>query len=559
MKIDRNAPCPCGSGKKYKRCCGDLTKKPKTSPKLRPSTEQTLRWRAQEMLGAHRAAENVRQRQQGYGKPIISLVDHGYRIVAVGNTVFWGQKWVVFPDFLFYFLKKTLGFEWGSRAQRGKSPHPIFRWLAKINDYTAKHGTGHGRVKSGPLIGFLSGTLHLAYGLYLIAHNDEMPKRLLRRLRDSATFMPAYYELLVGAALAVAGFEIANAEMKATSKSTPEFRARSKTSGKVYEVEAKRKDRWTAPTADVNSEDFKKELERYVRDQIYNASKKRLQNPIFWLELSIPTLSTEADWCAVAAHAKSIIREAEKMTIEGEPLSPAFVVITNHTFLANEDVAGEPTFAFLQTLHIPDYPFGRAMEIEDALEGYDKHRDVFWMMEAWRLARTIPTTFDATPPELLSPDGQPQKTVQIGDTLLVPDKDGNEVAVRVEDIASIGDKVMVAVHDVATNRRWLAQFPLTEGETQAAARFTDAIFGKDNASRGLRDSDPFDLYDWPLKVYADTKPEQLAKLIREDAGLRQYEGLAPAEARVRLAREYTKRIWVMSQARKETSPRTEQT
>ncbi|MCZ6673433.1 MAG: SEC-C metal-binding domain-containing protein [Verrucomicrobia bacterium] len=23
-KIKRNAPCPCGSGKKYKKCCGDL-------------------------------------------------------------------------------------------------------------------------------------------------------------------------------------------------------------------------------------------------------------------------------------------------------------------------------------------------------------------------------------------------------------------------------------------------------------------------------------------------------------------------------------------------------
>lgn len=22
MKIGRNAPCPCGSGRKYKRCCG---------------------------------------------------------------------------------------------------------------------------------------------------------------------------------------------------------------------------------------------------------------------------------------------------------------------------------------------------------------------------------------------------------------------------------------------------------------------------------------------------------------------------------------------------------
>jgi hypothetical protein len=194
------------------------------------------------------------------------------------------------------------------------------------------------------------------------------------------------------------------------------------------------------------------------------------------------------------------------------------------------------------------------MEIEDALEGYDKHRDIVWMMKALHVARTIPTTFDGTPPELLSPDGQPQKTVQIGATLLVPDEHGDEVAVRVEDIAVMGDKAMVAVRDVATNRSWWAQFPLTEGETQAATRFTDAIFGKDNASRGLRDTDPFDLYDWFLKVYADAKPEQLAERIREDTGLRQYEGLSPAEARLRLAREYTKRVWAMSQTRKETSP-----
>jgi hypothetical protein len=98
----------------------------------------------------------------------------------------------------------------------------------------------------------------------------------------------------------------------------------------------------------------------------------------------------------------------------------------------------------------------------------------------------------------------------------------------------------------------LQEFSLTEGQTQAAARFTDAIFGKDNASRRIRDSDLFDLYDRLLKKYADAKPEQLAKLFREDEDLRQFEGLSPAQARARLAREYTKRIWTTSPAKKVT-------
>ncbi len=25
-KVGRNAPCPCGSGKKYKKCCGEFAK-----------------------------------------------------------------------------------------------------------------------------------------------------------------------------------------------------------------------------------------------------------------------------------------------------------------------------------------------------------------------------------------------------------------------------------------------------------------------------------------------------------------------------------------------------
>lgn len=400
-------------------------------------------------------------------------------------------------------------------------------------------------------MGFITCWLHLAYALYLIAHNDTIPKLLLKRLRNPLTFMPAYYEAIVGAALAVAGMEISSAETKAGSTPTPEFRAKSKRSGTTYEVEAKRKDRWKAPTADVSADGFQRELESYVRDQMYAASKKKLTNPIFWFEMSIPTLGSEADWRAIAAKVEAVIRDAEKnMTVDGQPIAPAFVVITNHTFLANEDVEGEPSFGFLQAIKVEDYPFGRAMEIEAALEAYDKYRDIFWLMEAWKLARTVPTSFDGTPPELLARDGSAQPTIKIGDVIEAPDMTGQTVKATVEEIVTIGDKAMVAVG--ANGRHWLIEMPLTDGELRAAARFTDAVFGKDNASRGLRESDPFDLYDWVLNAYAETKPEQLAKLIREDAGMRAYEGLSPSQARVRIAREYTKRIWGMSQAKKET-------
>lgn len=499
------------------------------------------------MLRQRKAAESVRKQQQGHGNPIVSWMDeaNGFRFVAVKLTVHWGKNWVIFPNFLDYFMKKTLGREWGER-ERSKGQHPLFGWLQKTQAYSG-HRPDEPKVKTIVMTGFIACWLHLAYALYLIAHHDELPKLLLKRLRDPVRFMPAYHEAIVGAALAVAGMEISCAETKAGSTSTPEFRAKSKASGKTYEVEAKRKNGWKAPTGDVKNEEFQRELEGYVRDQIYNASKKRLTNPVYWLELSIPTMVAEADWRAVAEKTEAAIRDAENsMTVEGQPIAPAYVVITNHTFLANEDVTGHPCFGFLQTIKVDDYPFGRTMEIEAALEGYDKHRDIFWLMEAWKTASTVPTTFDGSPPELLDSDGKPQRTVTIGDLIEVPDMDGNTVHAMVEDISSWRhDKAMLAVG--ANGRHWLVEMPLTAGEAQAARSYTDAVFGKDNASRGLRDHDPFDLYDWLLKAHADMTQEQVDKFFKQNPTVAHYKDLPLKEARVRVAREYTKWTWMRSQ------------
>ncbi|WP_082490761.1 SEC-C domain-containing protein [Aureimonas sp. Leaf454] len=546
MKTGRNDLCPCGSGKKFKTCCLFATK---LGARRAPTPERhpALLASAQAMLRHHQAAENVRQQQQGHGNPIVSWMDetNGFRFVAVKQTVYWGKNWVIFPNFLDHFMKSTLGHEWGE-SERGKGQHPLFRWLQKTQAYSS-HKPGEPKVKTIVMMGFIACWLHLAYALYLIAHHDEIPQPMLKRLRNPINFMPAYYEAIVGAALAVAGLEISCAETQAGSTPTPEFRAKSKVSGKTYEVEAKRKNGWKAPTGDVLNAGFQRELHGYVRDQIYNASKKKLTNPVYWFELSIPTMMAEADWRAVAEKAEAAIRDAEKsMTVDGQPIAPAYVIITNHTFLADEDVTGQPCFGFLQTIKIDDYPFGRPLELEAALEGYDKHRDIFWLMEAWRTASTVPTTFDGSPPELLDSDGKPQRTVKIGDMIEVPDMDGETVRATVEEISSWGDdKAMLVVG--ANGRHWLVEMPLTAGEAQAARRFTDAVFGKDNASRSVHDDDPFDLYDWLLKAHANMTQEQVDDFFERNPTVDYYKDLPLKEARVRVAREYTKWTWMRTQ------------
>jgi hypothetical protein len=496
----------------------------------------------------HEAAEKVRQEQQGHGRPIVSWESNGTRFVAVKNHVWYppkGRTWVYFADFLFDYLKSTLKHEWGARAQRVGLPHPLFRWQEKLNRYQQQTSGAHGR----PMVGFVSGILHLAYALYQIAHNDVIPNKLLRRLREPLNFLPAFYELIVGASLAIAGMEIENAEKKASGAAAPEFRAKSKHNGKVYDVEAKRKASWSAATADLQGEEFKSELSGYIRDQIYKAAKKKLTNPILWIELSVPDVHGEADWRALMHHVNDVMADAQAMTVDGEPIGPTFVIVTNHTFLSNEDVVGEPFFAALHSINVSDFCLGRTADLEDLLESYDKYRDVFAMMEGWRIARAIPPSFDGTPGEFLNADGTVTRPIKIGDRVIVSGPTGEEVVVVVDELASSGDKITVAVRDEIRNITWMYEMPLSKAEAQAASRYTDAVFGKSNVSRKLRQDDPFDLYDWILNAYSRTTPEQLAKLMLEPLW-EPYRDLPTEQKRRRFARQYTKAIWMRSHPEK---------
>ena len=79
-KIGRNQPCPCGSAKKYKHCCGSLA----GMPRPQPAPPEMVR-----ALDAHYARERIRQEQQGFGKPgVRHRTGRIARFVArIGNMV----------------------------------------------------------------------------------------------------------------------------------------------------------------------------------------------------------------------------------------------------------------------------------------------------------------------------------------------------------------------------------------------------------------------------------------------------------------------------------------
>jgi hypothetical protein len=123
-KVGRNDPCPCGSGKKFKKCHG--ASMPQIPMKTQLPDPEALR----KELARIQALHKQRQQQQGFGKSIVTTVFEGYRIVAVGGKVFHSRSWKTFHDFLFDYIKMLLGSDWGNAELKKprEERHPILNW-----------------------------------------------------------------------------------------------------------------------------------------------------------------------------------------------------------------------------------------------------------------------------------------------------------------------------------------------------------------------------------------------------------------------------------------------
>lgn len=238
VKIGRNSPCPCGSGKKYKKCCmpraGGL------------DAEKLALYRSK--LSRSLGKERHRREKYGYVRPVISTTFDGLRWVAVGSTVYYSKAWKTVPDFLFYYIKVVLGAEWGTNEIKTKpleERHPILQLYHSHCLFQERHqGTKNADgLYHGELDGPAAAYLQLAYDLYVLGDHLELQESLVTRLKHPDQFQGARYELAVATHCIRAGFDIAFEDETDTARKHPEFIATHRETGQLVAVEAKSRHR----------------------------------------------------------------------------------------------------------------------------------------------------------------------------------------------------------------------------------------------------------------------------------------------------------------------------
>lgn len=479
-KIGRNAPCPCGSGQKFKRCHGLLTQSTPIADQQR-SIPPHVRREAERQLQYRRAAEQQRQAQQGHGRAIVSIEHEGTRFIAVGPTMYWSTKWRTFHDFLFWYIKKVLGSDgWGNRelkkpfAQR----HPIIQWYDHLCRYQREFIKEEGKVHSAPAIGAVRAYLGLAYYLYLLGHNNkDISTRLIRRLKDPLQFRGAFYETYVASVFIQAGFELEFENEDDRSSTHCEFTATAPGTGRKFSVEAKARQR----AANKGSTATGTPTLRVGR-QLFRALEKVARYPrVIFIDANVPDANRGKDlgaWMHSSLHA---IRRLEGLRVKGLPAEAAYVFVTNHPYtydlLGTDYRAGAVVEGFKISEFKGDATF---MNIRAADDARKRHQELYLLMESMKSHHEIPSTFDGDNPALAFSDDAVPRLV-VGQKYLVPDADGNDVPGELEDAVVLEESQDSAkVHGVFrldTGKRIHVSCPLTPSELRAYKTHPDTFFG----------------------------------------------------------------------------------
>lgn len=500
-KIGRNDPCFCGSGRKFKHCHGGVQH---TLPALltRDKVEKEIIEQGRRHLEKHKVQELQRQKQQGLGRPIISIDYKGYRFVAIGNKLHYG-KWKTFPDFLANYIKQTLDGEWGNAeiAKPLAERHPLMQWYDKVCRLQAAHAKESGALFSTPMTGAVSAYNRLAYNLYLIAHNGkDIQTRLITRLKNKDNFQGAFFETQVAAWLIKAGFELEYEDETDGLTKHCEFTATYTATGEKYSVEAKsRATRLGGSARTPVGNQLRKALEK-------KADHRRL----VFLDLN-KALHTREEADRAIDRAERIIGLSEAMEIDGMPAPPAYVCITNMNDQHALDTSSLATIVLFSGFKISDFMGVEFPSLREAARARERHWPMFQLLKSMEEHREIPQTFGGElPSEALVPNPLPR--LQVGQFHAVPGPDGVEVNAKITQATVAHDKAYCAFHDPVTDKAWIGTFDMTPDELADYTKHPDTYFGVyQRQTRKVETA--MEMFDFFVDGYRDTPKERLIELL----------------------------------------------
>jgi hypothetical protein len=517
-KIGRNEPCPCGSGRKYKKCCGDprVQHSIRAVPRLFPLAQDPK-------LQASRleARELIRKQQQGLGRPISSVKLGDATVVAVGNTVHHSKGWRFFTDFLSDYLKRTIGTEWGNAEIAKPLPkrHPILQWYDAYCRFQRTHEKQPDGAYTGTATGVVYCYLGLAYNLYLLDHNVELQAKLVNRLKEAKQFQGAYYELIIANCLIRAGFELALENENDPRAKHCEFSATSKETRKRYWIEAKMRGvsgmlgKTDADGAAQTSKPTGK-LSTHLREAL---AKPATGERLIFIDVNA---RSEAPAGATPRWIEAAERQLSDRERAGKESDRAYVFVTSLPFHWNLSGAVREIAVLAYGLGIADFSKPGSYRLSEIWMRKQKHIDAWHILDAFRSYPNLPTTFDGSLP--LS-GSSAKNHIEIGRTYIFEDLD-NESMVGEVTAATISEaerKLYVAVMG-ADGRSHILSRVITEEELASYKAHPEAYFGVIRpVSKQL--NDPYELFEWMVDCHKNTPRERLLELC---AGQPDYEWLA---------------------------------
>lgn len=354
MKIGRNEPCPCGSGRKYKRCC-------LSSPPVPPRevVERLMR-------------ESQKPRPEPHLHLVESIVFKGQRIRAFNNTVHTRPPNETFHEFLVNVVAWTFGETWW-RQQFGMpvgQRHVVIDWRYAFSsmtngDFEARVETAHGEqfitTPSGPAKALVA----FGYDLWCAQTSKRLPESVVDRLRRHSSFQGARYEIAAAAIMARAGFSLEFLDDVEVSTKHCEFIASHKATQERVAVEAKSRVRPGAMNErGVFAYDGdRRGLVRLARDAC-KQGRDGLPLAVF-LDVNVPptpaVAPAERQWVRdVRQAAADLERAARNRGDDGEPYSA--LVATNFGFhFEPDDGKASPPEGALVLPKSPQVPLAPAL------------------------------------------------------------------------------------------------------------------------------------------------------------------------------------------------------